>query len=420
MTMRFLLGPLLLLIPCTLALRSQLLFACNIPVFRYALQRWQPDDYEIIILHRQALNESQSDLLKSLNKDTVDPEARANTTVRSLDVNQPLDERDKQLLTSIELFDELPWILVRYPEFSNTDQLLAYDGPFNEETVQALIDSPARRELVKRILGGDSAVWIFIESGDKVKDDAAEKILVQRLAHLETTLQLPGSNESDIDTLFPPEISDDDPANHPSVRFSVLRIAKHDPDERVFVAMLLNIESDLRERVEPITIPIFGRGRTYFALAGAGINDETIDLSCQFLTGACSCEVKVQNPGADMLIQANWDALVTQHAFSDPNVPPSNDMVNVRPLTGLGSLEEVSSRGDLVNKPVGPTANSMNSIDANPTVVSDIDPMPVIPAVGVTNKPIYASVIAVTVLGLIVISVGSVLIKRRKARVDGL
>ncbi len=30
--------------------------ACNIPVFRYALERWQPDNCELILFHREPLN----------------------------------------------------------------------------------------------------------------------------------------------------------------------------------------------------------------------------------------------------------------------------------------------------------------------------------------------------------------------------
>ena len=377
----------------------QSLCACNIPVFLYALQRWQPDDYEIVVLYRKALDESQSDLLNSLHKVTVDPDAPANMIVRSVDLDQPLDKSDKQLIASVQLMDESPWILVRYPKFTDTN-LLAFSGPFDEETVQALIDSPARRELVKRIIGGDSAVWIFIESGDRQKDDAAEKILAQRLAQLEKTLQLPGSDHDGIEALFPPDISAEETVNSPPVHFSVLRIASDSPDESVFMAMLLNSEFDLDDS-EPIAIPIFGRGRSHFALVGAGINDDTIDMSCQFLVGACSCEVKAQNPGSDMLIRANWDIL--DQSFTDADVPPFADFVNV-PLTGPASLEEVPVQVGLVNE----------HVESAPPADADRNTVPETYAVAISTKPIVGSIMAAAALGLIVIAVGTVLIKRRQ------
>ena len=29
--------------------------ACNVPVFRYALERWQSDNYELLVLHQRDL-----------------------------------------------------------------------------------------------------------------------------------------------------------------------------------------------------------------------------------------------------------------------------------------------------------------------------------------------------------------------------
>ena len=94
--------------------------------------------------------------------------------------------------------------------------------------------------------------------------------------------------------------------------------------------MLLNSESDLYEFDDPIAIPVFGRGRSYFALVGKGINDDNIDEACQFLAGACSCEVKSQNPGVDLLFRVNWELLVED--------TPTDEVV-LPQLTGLGEIE---------------------------------------------------------------------------------
>ena len=45
-------------------------------------------------------------------------------------------------------------------------------------------------------------------------------------------------------------------------------------------------------------------------LIGKGINARMIDQIAGFVTGACSCQVKAQNPGTDLLIQKDWDAAV--------------------------------------------------------------------------------------------------------------
>ncbi len=34
---------------------SKTAWCCNVPVFRFALERWKPDNYEVILLHRGPL-----------------------------------------------------------------------------------------------------------------------------------------------------------------------------------------------------------------------------------------------------------------------------------------------------------------------------------------------------------------------------
>ena len=48
------------------------------------------------------------------------------------------------------------------------------------------------------------------------------------------------------------------------------------------------------------------------ALVGKGINNDMIDDACTFLSGPCSCQVKRQNPGFDILTSVNWDELLEE------------------------------------------------------------------------------------------------------------
>ena len=58
--------------------------------------------------------------------------------------------------------------------------------------------------------------------------------------------------------------------------------------------------------VQTCALPIF------LPLIGAGVTAENIHDSAAFLVGACSCEVKEQNPGFDLLLAADWDVLLSQ------------------------------------------------------------------------------------------------------------
>jgi hypothetical protein len=52
---------------------------------------------------------------------------------------------------------------------------------------------------------------------------------------------------------------------------------------------------------------IYGRGRALFSCLGDGIHRDNLIQDIDFVTGACSCTVKEQNPGVDLLMRYNWD-----------------------------------------------------------------------------------------------------------------
>jgi hypothetical protein len=72
------------------------------------------------------------------------------------------------------------------------------------------------------------------------------------------------------------------------------------------VRQLLGSEPDLAGLSEPMAFPVFGRGRVLYALVGAGITAENVRKAAEFLGGDCSCTVKRDNPGTDLLLIADW------------------------------------------------------------------------------------------------------------------
>ena len=177
-----------------------------------------------------------------------------------------------------------------------------WTGRFTPETIEALIQSPKRRELAQRLIDGQTAVWIFVESGNAKKDKAAMKLIDQELT---TAMeQLKEMAHAFAEELQMPEIS---------YKFSILPVSRSDPKEKMLLEMLLKSEQDLDEYAhEPIVFPTFGRGRALFALVGDGINVDNLREAIAFITGPCGCEVKMLNPGVDLLMAENWDAAAMQ------------------------------------------------------------------------------------------------------------
>jgi hypothetical protein len=124
----------------------------------------------------------------------------------------------------------------------------------------------------------------------------------------------------------------------------VLRISRTDAAETILLTLLLNSESDLHEYgSEPIVFPVYGRGRAFLSLVGKGINEETIMRMAGFLTGPCACEIKMENPGTDLLIAAQWMAAIANMPVAEPEPPPKLTSVFPEDLPPTGGNAPLST-----------------------------------------------------------------------------
>jgi hypothetical protein len=312
--------------------------ACSVPVFRYALERWPPDYYRVVVFHKGELTEDQKKITDWLTDCATGEEIEdvvCNADVRVVDLAGEVSDPMKEIWESCKT-EELPWLLALYPLYAGIEAPL-YSGPLTSAAARDLMDSPARRELVKRLVGGDTAVWILLEGGDKEKDAAAAATLKKHLAEMEKELELPPQP----DDMWPPQEGEPQPAegdaeeegegedqpadNGMKIAFSSLRISRKTAAEKGFIGMLLGTEPDLKDKEfkgEAMVFPVFGRGRVLCALVGKGINEENIWDIGAFLCGPCACQVKAQNPGTDMLMAAAWDASIDVHDPPELVLPP--------------------------------------------------------------------------------------------------
>jgi hypothetical protein len=278
-------------------------YACSTPVFRYALERWPADFYEAVLIHRGPIadDDPAASLLKdeaaqflNLRLSAIDLESAAETEAGS----EPA-ERVKGLLGG-EIPEKLPALALWYP-WQRGRAAPFWVGEFTPATVAALAKSPKRQELAEHLMEGQSGVWILVESGNADKDRAALQLVSHELeaATRELKEMAPPVDETEMPGL--------------SFEFSTLSVSRSDPKEHFLLEMLLNSEPDLDDYADvPIVFPVFGRGRALFALVGEGINSDNLREAIAFLTGPCGCEIKMMNPGVDLLMATNWDAAVMQ------------------------------------------------------------------------------------------------------------
>ncbi len=324
----------------TLCLLAAVAQACSVPVFRYALERWQADPYEVFVFHHGKLTTTQQAQVDRLTRDGEAGKTFANVRIKTCDLDNNPDPDLLALWKNQETRQKTttPWMAVHYPVASRNPTPV-WQGPLTDARVTALLKSPMRKTIADRLIQGHTSVFVLLESGNQAADDKAATLMLARLAHLETSLKLPEISEEDIAqglVLIDPEDL--------KVKFSLLRLSRKNAAEAMFIEMLLSSEDDLREDTpQPMAFPIFGRGRALYALVGKGINNDTIDAAGADLTGPCTCTVKEQNPGIDMLMPVAWDQLVQRLPEADKPLPP---LVG---LAGFGEEPQDNNTDDLKN-----------------------------------------------------------------------
>src|SRR6266542_6667938 len=134
--------------------------ACNIPVFRYALERWRndrdEDRYQVTVFHRGPLSDDARAAVEELRAAGEGPRALANVATDLVDVAGPLDDGARKLWQA-HADRPLPWMVVRFPD-GRADRPPLWAGPLTRDAVKTLVDSPARREVIRRLLHGDAVV----------------------------------------------------------------------------------------------------------------------------------------------------------------------------------------------------------------------------------------------------------------------
>jgi hypothetical protein len=319
--------------------------ACNVPVSRYALERWEADRYEIIVFHREPFTGQQQALLETLQKAGRD--SLANLSVSNVNVSAEMPQPLRALWTA-QANPNLPWMVVRYPRKTRIE-LPAWAGPVSAETVGALLESPVRQNIAQKLLGGDAVVWLLLESGDQRHDDQTAQLLEGELRKLEQSL------------VFPEPAPLDPPTNTNlplKIAFSTVRFARSNPAERMLVNLLLNWNTNLMAEKEVMLFPVFGRGRVIPPAIGEEIHPEAIREMAEFLTGPCSCEVKEMNPGYDLLLAANWNSLGDYQSERLSESPPLTGLSQFAAGTGNNpkaqSAQPAASLASAGTAPVAP------------------------------------------------------------------
>ncbi len=318
---RFLHGPITILTVVGAILAAPLAFACTTPVHRYAMYNWEPSTYLVCYFFDGEEDAADRDVNVALRTMSESETSIVNITY------QPVDIRDTALLEDAPAPVRSAWddhrdkSLPLHMVFSPRGVLL-HVGRMTRDDVARMTDSPWRKRLARLLGESRHGALLFLPGVDEEKNAAArvevEKAI--RLAAERVTVMdpspsvLPGGDPrpKPADDASGDEGSDD---AKPDFDLEVLELPRDDESESWLVRQLHAVERLDDEEVRlPMVFGVYGRGRALEPYLGAGIIAENMLEMISFMNGPCSCEVKDQNPGVDLLVTWDWENSARQLA----------------------------------------------------------------------------------------------------------
>lgn len=341
------------LLAIALTVWSSAVQACNTPVYRYAMYNWQTAPYIVFYFYEGEIPEVDLAVHNTIEKLTEEWPPEANVQIEPIEVS---DEKKMEMLPEFVIEEWKSYEDGKTPTYVVFSPFRAhvYSGELDAESVQKLIESPARKKFGELLGEGNAAVMLLLTCPDEAENKKAE----EALAELQ---EMAESDEIPVEIALPPmglpgegdEASGEDAPDPNKLGIAVLKVDRNDPAEEFFVRMLMSIENDLHEYADqPMIFAGYGRGRAMEPYIGKGITAQNLVDVVAFLAGACSCMVKEQNPGADLLMKWNWEATADKMAENDPTLdygpygPYGYGEVAADPATAEDAEAEAAAKAD--------------------------------------------------------------------------
>ena len=291
--------------------------ACDTPVYRYAMYRWQPAPYEVYFLH----DEPPSEELKKLHA-AIDGMAEATqpANLALIPVDLSVDGQLKRIPPPLRAAWE-----ARSEGVHALHVLVAphgavlHSGLLGRDDIDAIVDSPARRRVAELLGKGAAGVLMMLDADlpADADDDLKKKVEAANRGAEESLKSLAAGVREGRYTLYRAPTSPGGPGGEAAAEktdqkaeIGVIRLSRKAAQEDWLVRTLLAVEDDLRDEefvTQPMVFPIYGRGRALPPYIGAGVTEDNLLDCLEFITGACSCTVKEQNPGVDLPFRQDWE-----------------------------------------------------------------------------------------------------------------
>jgi len=225
--------------------------ACTTRVSEWVLLNALPNQYTLVYFHNGSVSESVKNQNMNLSEEISIANIQFNAVNRQ-DISKPY----------YGLYYEGRF----FSKFNTSDEL------------RGLTSSPLREKVAAELMAGKLCVMLYLKTDHKEKDE-------QGLNTLRSAI-------------------DSSPFGN---IITVVELSRNSREEHHFAAMLLNIEDDLKDIPEPMLFGVFGKFKALEPLLGRGISEENINLMIDYFTAECSCLIKDDLPGTDILFRDQWE-----------------------------------------------------------------------------------------------------------------
>ncbi|MFQ5809365.1 MAG: hypothetical protein ACE5JM_07075, partial [Armatimonadota bacterium] len=262
--------------------------ACDTPVYEYSIRYWDRDSYVVYYFHDGsdapedvAVNERLEQMKKS----------HANIWFQRIDVASLTSEGGMTFARQVwEHYSDqgAPLYVVITPR-----RVELFSGRLDLSDVETIAQSPKRTQTIKQLCEGKHGVLVLLKGPRTSENTEAERVVKATLAK----------------------------AAEEEVEVGFVVVQRDDPKEKWLVRLLLSLEPDLKDLDNAMVFAVFGRGHVLEPYLGKGITERNLADVIFFMNGPCSCEIKMANPGVDLITDWNWQGHVAQMPLLDEAAP---------------------------------------------------------------------------------------------------
>jgi len=255
--------------------------ACAVPVYRYMLERWERDFYRTYYFYRGEEDDGDRKVNDFLEDAGSSFGSHVNLTFRAAEVSAVTGEavavEDREVLSE-HRSDKLPFHLILSPRGT-----VLFRGRLDLPTAKAIVHSPMKTRIARELCAGKGGLLFLLAGPDHEENKKAGEDVRWVLAT--------GKREYGLDVGF-------------------VRLSRGGAREKWLVRSLLDVVEEAPDKKQCMVFGICGRGRVLTACIGEGITRRNIVECVGIMNGDCSCDLRFQGAGMDLLTDWDWERAI--------------------------------------------------------------------------------------------------------------